>query len=322
LEKRNDALPAEPKVSILIPCFNQESVITETVLSALDQTYENVEVVVSDDASTDSTPRLLEDLQKQYHPKLKVFLNDTNLGVTKNHTRGLLECTGEYIAFLDGDDLFLPEKIEKQVNFMSERQECTICYHDVDVFDSATGSNLYLWSERIGVREGNIKDLVRFGNYLPAVAVMVRKKDLPPTGYDERIKVYSDWFLWLCTLYHGKGRICYMDEVLAKYRRHSENLTNVSKWKFIDQNLVLDLVKSNWPEYRYEVRMRRSEIHFMQAVNALFAKQYKPGLKHLALAIKLGFPVFPWLRLIYREILFFIKNGLRPDYIFKSITSA
>lgn len=313
---------ADPKVSILIPCFNQENLIAETVLSALNQSYENIEVVVSDDASTDSTPQLLKDLQKQYHPRLKVFLHDTNLGVTKNHTRGLLECTGEYIAFLDGDDLFLPEKIEKQVDFMSERPECTICYHDVDVFDSGTGSNLYSWSDRIGVREGNIKDLIRFGNFLPAVSVMVRKKDLPPAGYDERIKVYSDWFLWLGALYNGKGRICYMEDVLAKYRRHSENLTNVSKWKFIDQNLVLDLVNENWPEYHFEVRMRRSELHFMQALNSFFKKQFTSALKDFALALKLGFPVFPWSRLVYREVVFFFKNGLRPDYIFKSITSA
>lgn len=313
---------AEPKVSILIPCFNQENLITETVLSALNQTYENIEVVVSDDASTDSTPQLLRDLQKQYHPKLKVFLHDTNLGVTKNHTRGLLECTGEFITFLDGDDLFLPEKIEKQVQFMAERQECSLCYHNVDVFDSSTGRRLYLWSERIGTRQGNIKDLIRFGNFLPAVSVMVRKKDLPADGYDERIKIYSDWFLWLCTLHNGKGQICYMDEVLAKYRRHTDNLTNVSKWKFIDQNLVLDLVTDYWPEYRFEVRMRRSEMYFMQALNSLFKKRYRATMKNFALAIRLGFPIFPWIRLIYRELVFFFKNGLRPDYIFKSITSA
>lgn len=312
----------EPKVSILIPCFNQESVIAETVLSALNQTYENIEVVVSDDASTDGTPDLLETLQKQHHPKLKVLLHDTNLGVTKNHTRGLLECTGELIAFLDGDDLFLPEKVEKQVAFMQARPDCTICYHNVDVFDSATGKSMYLWSDRIGARQGTIKDLIRFGNYLPAVSVMVRKKDLPPAGYDERIKVYSDWLLWLCALDIGGGYICYMDDALAKYRRHTGNLTNVSKWKFIDQNLVLDLVNAQWPQYGFEVRMRRSEIHFMQAINAFSKKQYESAFKDFAFSIRLGFPIFPWLRLIYREILFLFKNGFRSDYIFKSVTSA
>lgn len=123
----------EPKVSILIPCYNQEDVITQTVLSALNQTYENIEVIVSDDASTDETPNLLIELQKKFPDKLKILLNDTNVGVTQNHTRGLFECSGEFITFLDGDDIFLPEKIKKQVAFIQKRPSCTICYHDVDV---------------------------------------------------------------------------------------------------------------------------------------------------------------------------------------------
>lgn len=312
----------ESKVSILIPCYNQENVITETVLSALNQTYENIEVIVSDDASTDATPRLLKELQRQYQRKLKIFLHETNLGVTRNHTRGLSKCTGEFITFLDGDDLFLPAKIEKQVAFMKEKHDCTICYHDVDVFDSNTGRSLYLWSGRIGMRSGNIKDLVRFGNYLPAVAVMVRSKDLPKDGYEERIKVYSDWFFWLCTLNNGRGQICYIDDVLAKYRRHFDNLTNTSKWKFIDQNLVLDLVEANWPELNFEVRMRRSELHFMQSVNSLLRNQYKSFVTNFISALKFGFPIFPWIRLILREVIFFVRNGFRFDYIFKSIVSS
>lgn len=313
---------SEPKVSILIPCYNQEKVITETVLSALNQTYNNIEVIVSDDASTDSTPKLLKELQEQHPEKLKIFLHHTNLGITENHTRGLYECTGEFITFLDGDDLFLPEKIEKQIAFMQARQDCTICYHNVDVFDSATGESLYLWSDRIGLREGNIKQLVRFGNYLPAVSVMVRKEDLPVDGYDKRIKVYSDWYFWLCILDNGKGQIYYLEDVLAKYRRHTENLTNTSKWKFIDQNLILDLVIAKWPELNFEVRMRKSELHFMQAVNNLVAKQYKITLREFMSALRLGFPIFPWTRLIAREVIFFFKNGFRFDYISKSIISS
>ena len=179
-------------VSILIPSYNQEDIIEETLHSALSQTYKDIEVVVSDDASTDSTSQILKKWQEKYPEKLKVFLHKENLGVTKNHTRGLSECSGDFIVFLDGDDLFLPEKLEKQIAFMLDKPNCTICYHNVDVFDSATGDSIYLWSKRFGTRQGDIKDLVRYGNYLPAVSVMVRKKDIPTSGYDERVKVYSD----------------------------------------------------------------------------------------------------------------------------------
>lgn len=309
------------KVSILIPSYNQEEVIEQTLQSSLSQTYGNIEIIISDDGSTDLTPQILKKWQQRYPQKLKVFLHKENLGVTKNHTRGLLECTGEFITFLDGDDIFLPEKIEKQLAFMLETPDCTISYHDVDIFDSLTGKRMFKWSKRFGTRQGTIRELVRFGNYLPAVSVMVRRKDLPVNGYDERIAVYSDWFLWLCTLDHGKGKICYMNDILAKYRRHSGNLTNLAKWKFIDQNLVLDMVSEKWPELSFETRMRRSEINFMQAVNSLFQTKYKHSTNYFFSALQNGFPFFPWLRLIFREIIFFLKHRFHSDDILKSILS-
>ncbi|HEY3475404.1 MAG TPA: glycosyltransferase, partial [Anaerolineales bacterium] len=194
---------ANPKVSVLIPSYNQEAVIEQTVLSALTQDYDDLEVVVSDDASKDRTPQILEELQAKYPERLRIFLHQTNLGVTKNHTRGLLECRGDFIAFQDGDDLFLPGKVKKQVAFMLERPDCVICSHDVDVFDSATGKTLYLWSQRFGRREGGIYELVRYGNYLSSVSVMVRRKYLPEYGYDDRIRIGSDWLLWLEVLAQG-----------------------------------------------------------------------------------------------------------------------
>ena len=127
---------SDPKVSVLIPSYNQEDVIEQTVMSSLTQDYDNLEVVVSDDASKDRTAQILLELEAKYPGRLKVFLHETNLGVTKNHTRGLLECSGDFITFQDGDDLFLPGKIKKQVAFMQANPDCTICSHDVDVFDS------------------------------------------------------------------------------------------------------------------------------------------------------------------------------------------
>jgi len=309
----------KPKVSILIPSYNQEDVIEQTLRSALLQTYENVEVIVSDDASTDKTPVILEVWQALYPKKLKIFLHKDNLGVTENHTRGLLKCTGEYITFLDGDDLFLPKKIERQVLFMQKNETCSICYHDVDVFDSETGSCLYLWSKRFGRREGNIKSLVRYGNYLPAVSVMVRRKHIPPQGYDAHILVYSDWFLWLNILNNGRGRICYLEDVLAKYRRHIGNLTNTARWKFVDQLLTLTLVETKWPYLAFFARMRRSEVQFMQAMNALGTKKYGSVGPYFLDALMSGFPFLPWVRLILREALFFFRNKAKSDDILKSI---
>jgi glycosyltransferase involved in cell wall biosynthesis len=304
-----------PKVSILIPTYNQEQVVEQTLTSALTQDYDNLEVVVTDDASKDRTPQILKELQRKYPYRLRLFLHQANLGVTKNHTRGLLECDGDFIAFQDGDDLFLPGKIKKQVEFMLKRPDCTISCHDVDVFDSETGKTLYLWSQRFGRREGDMRELVRYGNYLSSVSVMVRRKHLPEYGYDERIRVGSDWMLWLEALAQGRGKILYLDGILARYRRHAGNLTNVSGWKYEDQLITLSLVETKWPKLLFPARMRRSEIQFMIGLSAFSQRRVKDASKYFMESIVLGFPFFPWVRLIWREIFFGARHRNMKDDI-------
>jgi glycosyltransferase involved in cell wall biosynthesis len=310
-----------PKVSVLIPSYNQENVIEQTVISALTQNYDNLEVIVSDDASVDGTPQILKGIQRKYPQRLKIFLNQINLGVTKNHTRGLLECHGDFIAFQDGDDLFMPGKIKKQVEFMLEHPDCTISSHDVDVFDSETGETLYLWSQRFGRREGGIYELVRYGNYLSSVSVMVRRTHLPEYGYDDRIRIGSDWLLWLEVLSRGKGKICYLDETLARYRRHTGNLTNVSGWKYEDQLITLALVETKWPSLLFPARMRRSEIQFMVGMSALSQKRFKDAGKYFLESFSLGFPFFPWIRLMWRELFFWLRHRKMKDDILGSVVA-
>jgi glycosyltransferase involved in cell wall biosynthesis len=311
----------DSKVSVLIPSYNQENVIEQTVLSALTQDYDNLEVVVSDDASLDRTPQILREIQEKYPERLKLFLHPTNLGVTKNHTRGLLECRGDFIAFQDGDDLFLPGKIKKQVEFMLEHPDCTISSHDVDVFDSETGQTLYLWSQRFGQREGGMHELVRYGNYLSSVSVMVRRIHLPEYGYDDRVRIGSDWLLWLEVLARGKGKILYLDEILARYRRHAGNLTNVSGWKYEDQLITLSLVETKWPNLLFPARMRRSEIQFMVGMSAFSQKRFRDAGRYFVESFILGFPFQPWMRLMWRELFFWLRHRKMQDDILGSVVA-
>jgi glycosyltransferase involved in cell wall biosynthesis len=311
----------DPKVSVLIPSYNQEDIIEQTVMSALTQNYDNLEVVVSDDASVDGTPQILKDLQVKHPDRLRIFLHQTNLGVTKNHTRGLLECSGEFVAFQDGDDLFLPGKIRKQVEFMQSRPDCTISSHDVEVFDSGSGKTLYLWSQRFGRREGRMRELVRYGNYLPSVSVMVRRIHLPEYGYDDRIRIGSDWLLWLEVLSRGKGRIYYLDGILARYRRHTSNLTNVFGWKYEDQLITLSLVETKWPHLLLPARLRRSEVQFMAGVSAFSGKRGADAGRYFLESLVLGFPFFPWLRLIWRELFFWLRHRNSKDDILGSVVA-
>lgn len=109
LKNKNIMLPL---VSICIPTYNAEKTVVDTVESVLNQTYRNLEIIVSDNASTDNTIALLE---KFTDPRIKLYRNSKNIGAEKNFNRCIELATGRYIAIFHADDVYLPEMVEKQV---------------------------------------------------------------------------------------------------------------------------------------------------------------------------------------------------------------
>lgn len=308
-----------PKVSVAIITYNQQDFIEETLLSALEQEYDNLEVVVADDHSTDATPAIIRSLAAKYPGRLVPALGEQQGGITRNTNRALKYCAGEYVAFQGGDDVLLPGKIKKQVEFMQARPDVTLSYHDVDVFDTNTNQTLYLWSQRYGKRHGGVETVIRYGTYMCGTAVMVRKSALPTDGADERIRVASDWYLWVQSLMQSGGRVGYIDNVLARYRRSLGNVTRQWGWKFEDQNMTLALIESRWPQYLELARRRRSEVRFMHAV-----REYKTGNRLTAFKLVWDasvscFPNIPWLRLVARELMFAMQVRGKHDDMVKSL---
>src|SRR6266568_3256879 len=114
-----------PLVSIIIPSYNAAPYIKEAVDSTLKQTYKKIEVIVIDDGSTDETKTVLG----PYIKKGKIIYEwQENQGLASARNTGIKKSKGEYIALLDADDIFLPEKIARQAAYLSEHQECDICY--------------------------------------------------------------------------------------------------------------------------------------------------------------------------------------------------
>ncbi|NVD05389.1 glycosyltransferase family 2 protein [Vibrio sp. JPW-9-11-11] len=111
------AKEVEPLISVIVPTYNVEEYITEAIVSIFNQTYNNLEIIVVDDASTDNTYAILQSLQSK-DPRLKLFRNDTNLKISKTLNRALKYASGDYIARMDGDDISYPERIEKQLSYI------------------------------------------------------------------------------------------------------------------------------------------------------------------------------------------------------------
>lgn len=265
-----------PLVSIAIITYNQKDFLRECIESCLSQDYPNIEIVVADDGSTDGTHELLEEYAMKYPGKFMLRLSKKNQGITKNSNSAHFACSGKYIAWMGGDDLMLPGKISKQVDYMERHPDCTISYHDLDVFDSNTGKTLYKGSQKVKPREGGLRTYIKHGGFNGACASMVRRDKTPKHGFNELLPVASDWCYWLDSLANG-GEIRYIPEVLARYRRHSGNVTAVKNYigqNHLDHLNTCNYVISRYPEYskealyRYAMNIRslRKRMPYMSAL--------------------------------------------------------
>ena len=130
----------QPLVSIITPMYNSEKFILKTIESIVNQTYSNWELLLIDDGSTDNTIQIVEDFKLKY-TNIKLFQNPTNLGAAQSRNKGILEAKGDYIAFLDADDLWKPIKLDLQTQFM-QTHNCDVSFSSYEQIDES-GKPLY-----------------------------------------------------------------------------------------------------------------------------------------------------------------------------------
>lgn len=202
-----------PKVSIMIPFYN-DPYVDQAINSALNQSYENVEVVVVDDGSTVHQERIAPFTDRIY------YLGKANGGTASALNHALRMCTGDYIAWLSSDDLFHPGKIARQVEFMIQHQSA-ISFTSFDQIDEAG----QVVSQGIAGRFPSMREFIRsFQSYCPinGCTVMLRRDLVARTGlFDERLRYTQDYDYWIRVLLGGTT-IHFLDEPLTLYRWHSQ----------------------------------------------------------------------------------------------------
>lgn len=236
---------SEPKVSILVISYNQEDFIREALESALRQDYDNLEVVVADDASQDSTPAIIRELARRYPRRLKPIFNPHNIGITANSNIGLRQCSGEFIAFMGGDDVLLPGKIARQVEWFAQDYRRVLCGHDVEWIDERGAQLGILTSNLVPVHAGEgAARFIRFGTPYTAASVMVRRSRIPLYGFHPALPVVSDWKLWIDVI-GTNGIYGYIPGIWAQYRRHRKNVTAKRNWR-VTRDILMTAALSLW----------------------------------------------------------------------------
>lgn len=224
-----------PKVSVMIVTYNQENLIAETLESVLSQDYPNLEIIVSDDCSTDRNPEIIHAYHHRYPSIVVPVINTKNLGITGNSNAAFFSCTGEFIAILGGDDLFMPGKIKAQVQKFIADPDVVLSYHPVDVFLSQTNETIYISNQSAREKIKDVYDIIEKGGIAGASSVMVRRSACPPTGFDTRLPVVSDWMFYIEVALQGK--IVELNGVFGRYRKHGKGASERT-YELLEESLA------------------------------------------------------------------------------------
>jgi glycosyltransferase involved in cell wall biosynthesis len=299
--------------------YNQADFVSDAIQSVINQSYPNIQLVISDDASSDDTPAIIKDFYEKNPKVILPNINQSNIGITKNFNLALERCDGEYVALLDGDDIFFPGKLSHQQKFMCENPQFTITYHDVEVFLSTTGEHIYNWKERFIGKNISTSELVRYGPVLPYPGIMIMRECMP-LKLDESISVGSDWLLWIESLINCNSQAGFINLTLGRYRRHSGNITKDWDWKIEDQLSTLAIVEKTWPDLSAASKKRKAEIYLIDTILNLRKREFGKALKAVGLMFKCAYPNFLiLLRLPIRELIFFIRARGRVDDLVESL---
>ncbi len=224
----------KPLASICVITYNSAKTIEETLNSAYEQTYENLELVISDDHSVDDTIEICNawiEQHKKRFKRIQIISVENNTGTNKNVNRVFKAANGVWLKLLSGDDLLVPECVEKLINFCEENEK-EVCISKVEYFGDEerilqkkiSYESFYEKYHRLSVKEKY--NLLLYHCTLPTPSMIISKKLLERINYlDESYTIYEEWPL-LLTILENNVDIPYIDNKLVLYRCESNSLSS------------------------------------------------------------------------------------------------
>ena len=233
----------KPLISVIIPTYNRGFILEETINSVLNQTYQFYELIIVDDASTDNTENIVKEIKDN---RIKYIKLDVNSKGTKPRNIGINLSKGKYIAFLDSDDKWLPEKLEKQLNFIESskgKNVDVICFTGLiikDQFKEIYQNNRHYNNE-------NIMEYILVGrNEVQTSTYMVSSSIAKNILFDETLKKHQDWDFFLRLNKNNTTVLC-LTECLTVWNVNDNNNRITNSYK--NEDFSLNWFKSNKDEF-------------------------------------------------------------------------
>lgn len=235
-----------PRVSVVIPTFNCERFIGRTVGSALRQTYRDFEIIVVDDGSTDGTQAVLAEYGEALH-----YIKQANQGASAARNAALSRATGEYIAYLDADDLWHPEKLAHQVEYLDAYPSCGFVHTEVAVIDEQDSVLYARFNKETGrtVPQGKcLRDILQ-RSHIQTLTVLERRSAFDRAGeFDLRLPVAQDYLHWIQVALQGY-EVGYLPEPLGQYRWRAGSLMSSQRRLLGDFTKIYEILLA---EHRLE----------------------------------------------------------------------
>jgi glycosyltransferase involved in cell wall biosynthesis len=216
------------RISVIVTSYNQKADLKEAIESVLNQTHRPFEIIVSDDASTDSSPELIRRYEQEYPGLVKGVFHAGNQGISKNRNSGLKAASGELVAWLDGDDIFMPRKLEFELRRFREVPEARWIYSQVLEVDVENKSSRPRYGK---MHEGRIFDhFITCMGQEPRNPLVERELFKEIGLFDEEMDLYEDFDLCLRLSKNYDCACC--PEPLMEYRIHSGGVHNSGPEKY------------------------------------------------------------------------------------------
>ncbi len=238
-------------VSIITPMYNSEKTIVQMITSVIEQTYKNWELLIADDLSTDHSVELVEEFVKK-DSRIKLLRTEINTGPAESRNRSISVANGEYIAFLDSDDTWSPDKLKTQVKLL-QQPNIFFVYSSYELMNDKGQT----YNKQIFVPSSATYTQLLKSNYIPCLTVMYDCKELGKY-YMKKIG-HEDYVCWLDILKTGTTAYGIKD-VLAQYRVHSNTVSSNKlkiykyQWNIYRNELKLDLLRSSYYFIWYTIK--------------------------------------------------------------------
>jgi glycosyltransferase involved in cell wall biosynthesis len=281
-----------PRVSVIMAVHNEERFLTESVESVLAQSFGDLELIITDDGSTDSTPTIARALAERDPTRIRLLRSEDNRGKPFALNDALAVCRGELIAWLDGDDVMLADKLARQVRALDADPAAAGCTHDAEMFEAFSGRVIGRFSDVFNgsrLRSGGVELWFDPTYRMLPSATMIRASLRPPGGFDERLTYTNDWLFDIEVF--RQGRCIAIDDVLVRYRRHDANLSTEGEASGVtveESLMAMAIVTARYPQLQRQAGTISAAVLLGQALRRLRAREWPAACRYLTAAWGVG----------------------------------